>query len=114
MQSYQLKLARTQLDQLGGQVQIQFAQQPGGGGPGGGRGGGRGGDMTPDQMDRQSEDSFRKADKDGDGQLQYNEMPDNLKPVWEKYDANKDGSINLEEYKSYYRDRMQIRLQENA
>jgi Ca2+-binding EF-hand superfamily protein len=88
---------------------------PGGqGGPGGPPGGGRGSDMTPEDIDRQAENAFRRADKDGDGLLQYNEMPDNLKPVWEKYDANKDGSINLEEFKTYYRDRMQLRIQENA
>ena len=55
-----------------------------------------------------------RAQSDGDGQLQYAEMPDNLKAVWTNYDANKDGSINLEEYKAFYRDRMQIRMQENA
>jgi Ca2+-binding EF-hand superfamily protein len=86
------------------------------GGPGGPGGGPptKGGDVTSEQMDRQSEDAFRKHDKDGDGQLQYAEMPDNLKAVWTNYDANKDGSINLEEYKAFYRDRMQIRMQENA
>jgi hypothetical protein len=70
--------------------------------------------MSQEQMDRHAEDAFRKHDKDSDGQLAYAEMPDNLKSVWTTYDTNKDGSINLDEYKSFYRDRMQIRLQEQA
>ena len=41
-------------------------------------------------------------------------MPDNLKAGLAKYDSNKDGMINLDEYKSYYRDRIQIRTQEQA
>ncbi len=75
---------------------------------------GRGSDTTPEQIDRQAEDSFRKHDKDGDGQLQFAEMPDALKSSLTTYDSNKDGMINLEEYKAYYRDRVQVRMQENA
>jgi Ca2+-binding EF-hand superfamily protein len=84
-------------------------------GPGNGPpSGGKGGEMTPEQIDRKAEDSFRQHDKNGDGQLQYDEMPDNLKSGLDKYDANKDGTINLDEYKMYYRERIQIKLQEQA
>jgi hypothetical protein len=69
---------------------------------------------TPEQMDRRAEDAFRNRDKNGDGQLDFNEMNDTLRTVWEKYDHNNDGMINLEEYKAYYRDRMEIRKQEQA
>ena len=90
-------------------MQAQRAQ----GAPGAGTSGGRP-EMTPEEMDRRAEDSFRKSDKDGDGQLQYTEMPENLRTTLDKYDANRDGSINLDEYKAYYRDRIQLRMQENA
>jgi hypothetical protein len=76
--------------------------------------GGGPGQWTLEQIDRNAEESFRKHDKKGDGQLQFNEAPDNLKAAWNNYDANKDGTINLEEYKAYYRDRINERMQERG
>ncbi|HEY1375399.1 MAG TPA: hypothetical protein VGF55_01315 [Gemmataceae bacterium] len=86
-----------------------------GGPPGGDRGFGRGGGpMSPEQIDRMSEDYMRRHDKNGDGLLQVTEMSDRLRPVWEKFDANKDGAISLDEVKAYLRDRDQTRQQEQA
>jgi len=83
------------------------------GGPGGmNRGGGPGGEMPQEWLDRRSESTFRQHDQNGDGLLQLNEMPENLKPAWEKYDANKDGAVSLEEFRGYMKDRMQMREQE--
>jgi Ca2+-binding EF-hand superfamily protein len=101
-----------------------FGGPPGGGGPGGnptgsesqgGQGGpGRGGQMTPEQIDRMAEDNFRKHDKNSTGQLEFDEMPDNLKSNLAKYDTNKDGIISLDEYKPYFRDRMETRNAERG
>ncbi len=74
-----------------------FGGKGGGGGPGGSNG---------SDPDKQVEDRFRQMDKDGDGQLSFEEMNDRLKEVKDKYDTNKDGFISLEEYKVYYRDRL--------
>src|SRR5205814_3625814 len=84
------------------------------GGPPGGPGSSRGGPMSPEQIDRMAEDYMRRHDKNGDGLLQVTEMSDRLRPVWEKYDANKDGAIGLDEVEAYLRDRDQTRVQEAA
>ncbi|HEX4592297.1 MAG TPA: EF-hand domain-containing protein, partial [Gemmataceae bacterium] len=97
------------------------------GGPGGPGGGGqtvevrvtgsppgRPGEMSAEDMDRHAEDSFRKHDKNNDGQLELNEMPDSLKTTLANYDTNKDGLVSLEEFKGYYRDRIQMRMQEQG
>ena len=91
----------------------------GGGAPGSpgdtqGKTGGGPGEMSPEQIERRAEDSFRKLDKDGDGQIKFDEMHDKLKAVWKNYDANSDGMISLDEYRSYYKDRIQIVTQETA
>ena len=59
--------------------------------------------MSPEQMDRFSEDRFRRADTNGDGLLQVNEISERMRPVWEKFDTNHDGAIDLNEFKSYMR-----------
>lgn len=83
------------------------------GGPGSmNRGGGPGGEISQEWIDRRSESTFRQHDQNGDGLLQLNEMPENLKPAWEKYDANKDGAVSLEEFRGYMKDRIQMREQE--
>jgi Ca2+-binding EF-hand superfamily protein len=55
---------------------------------------------------------FRRYDKNGDGVLNYDEMPDNLKAEKDKWDTNKDGLIDLKEFKEYMKGRMdQIRAE---
>lgn len=81
--------------------------QGGGGNPGdpsqqGGRqGGGRrqGPNGSPDQA---AEGLFKRYDKDNDGVLSYEEMPEELKNERTKWDKNGDGFIDQEEFKSYY------------
>jgi Ca2+-binding EF-hand superfamily protein len=97
------------------QFQKAMSQFGGGrGGPGGGPGGGSDDRFSPENIDRMSEGRFRRLDRDGDGLLHVGEMDDSLRSVWEKYDLNKDGAISQDEYKSYFRDRMQQRMQENS
>jgi hypothetical protein len=103
----------------------QFMEQAqrrmnGGGGPGG-----PGGPMSltvtkgPDgapafDMNRVAEDRFRQLDKDSDGLLKVEEMPESLKAERDKWDANKDGFIDLYEYKEYFKARMQQAQQERG
>jgi Ca2+-binding EF-hand superfamily protein len=62
-----------------------------------------------DRTDRRAENSFRRLDVNGDGLLNYDEMPDALRSERDQWDTNKDGFINLEEYKNYFRARAQQR-----
>jgi Ca2+-binding EF-hand superfamily protein len=61
----------------------------------------------PDLMDARAAESFRRLDQNGDGVLDYNEMPDELRNDREKWDADGNGYIDLNEYKAYFRARMQ-------
>jgi len=70
-----------------------------------GGGGGPGGPPNAEQMDRFLDRRFQSFDKNGDGLLDANEMPDALKAERDKWDTNKDGFIDLNEYKSYARAR---------
>lgn len=66
---------------------------------GGGFGGGGGRNIDPAVAAAQR---FKQLDKNGDGYLNLDEMPANLKSVWKQYDTNNDGLIDLEEYKEFY------------
>ncbi len=48
------------------------------------------------------EERFKAADKDGDGKLSKEEVPDHLKAHFEKIDANKDGKLCKEELKKAF------------
>lgn len=65
----------------------------GGGGPGGGGGGGGGrrGGGDPSQF-------FASLDKDGDGKLTEEEMPERMKANFAAMDANKDKSVDKDEF----------------
>jgi hypothetical protein len=58
-------------------------------------------------FDSMVEGWFRRYDKNGDGLLNNDEMPDALKAEREKWDTNKDGFIDLNEFKAYAQARMQ-------
>jgi Ca2+-binding EF-hand superfamily protein len=65
------------------------------------------------QWDKDAEDQFRRADQNGDGKLNEDEMPRPLRNALDKWDTNKDGLIDLNEFKAYYRDRMTTRMNNN-
>ena len=51
---------------------------------------------------------FRRLDKNGDGVLNYDEMPENLRAEKEKWDTNKDGVIDLKEFKEFAKARFDL------
>jgi hypothetical protein len=59
-------------------------------------------DPNADRYAKMAEFSFRALDKNGDGRLDYNEMPEDLRAELSKWDTNGNGTIELEEYKAYY------------
>jgi Ca2+-binding EF-hand superfamily protein len=58
-------------------------------------------------IDGLMEARFRSYDQNGDGLLNNDEMPDSLKAERDKWDANKDGFIDLNEFKAYAQARFQ-------
>jgi len=52
--------------------------------------------------DQWAENMFRRLDANGDGLLNYDEMPESLRAERDKWDTNKDGFIDLNEYKAYF------------
>jgi hypothetical protein len=77
------------------------------GGPPPGAGGG-------DPSDQWAESFFRRQDANGDGLLNYDEMSETLRVERDRWDTNKDGFIDLNEYKSYFRARMEQRAAERG
>jgi Ca2+-binding EF-hand superfamily protein len=79
-----------------------------GGAPGGpaaaGAPGGAGGQ---DGMNNWAESMFRRMDRNGDGLLNNDEMPEALRIERDKWDTNKDGFIDLAEFKAYFQARLQ-------
>jgi Ca2+-binding EF-hand superfamily protein len=70
---------------------------------------------SPEAMwDQAAEASFRRHDHNGDGVLNYDEMTETLRAERDRWDTNKDGFIDLNEYKAYYRARMQQRMTERG
>jgi Ca2+-binding EF-hand superfamily protein len=107
-----------------------------GGGMGGGRRGNRqnngggspgpvGGTASPgggsnesgnqgNSSDQWAERMFQRLDANGDGLLNNDEMPEALRAELPKWDTNKDGFIDLNEYKAYFRAVMQQRMAEGG
>jgi len=91
----------------------------GGGGPppwaGGFKGGDGKGDPNQGEMaDRWAEGMFRRADANGDGLLNYDEMSESLRTELDKWDANKDGFVDANEYKAYFKAVIEQRLSERG
>src|SRR5205085_8331329 len=53
-------------------------------------------------------------DRNGDGILQPDEMSGSLRADLEKWDKNKNGTIEFDEYREYYLSRMQSRGDQNG
>src|SRR5262249_43266742 len=73
-----------------------------------------GGMSQADMMDRWAESMFRRYDQNGDGLLNYDEMPEPLRIERDKWDTNKDGFIDLNEFKAFFKAALQKRMEESA
>src|SRR5262245_51570279 len=49
-----------------------------------------------------AEERFRELDRNGDGLLSFDEMPEPLKAERDKWDVNRDGHIDLSEWNEYF------------
>jgi Ca2+-binding EF-hand superfamily protein len=102
----------------GGPGGFQGKGKKGFGGPGGFPGqaglqgpgfpGGPGGNPGLD-LNQMAEADFNVRDRNGDGFLNMDEMPAQLKAELSKWDTNRDNLISLDEYKSYFAAAMQNR-----
>jgi Ca2+-binding EF-hand superfamily protein len=80
-----------------------------GGGPGGGFGRQQT-PLTPEQIDDLAVTTFKRADTNGDGFLNEDEinamrggLVNTFKDTWKGYDKNNDGKIDLEEFKAWFK-----------
>ena len=69
----------------------------------------QGGGNPMDSLNRMAEAEFNLFDRNGDGFLNMDEMPQALKGEVTKWDINRDNLISLDEYKAYYAARMMSR-----
>jgi len=53
------------------------------------------------RLERWGEDLFRQADRNKDGLLDYEEMSDTVRAERDRWDTNRDGFIDAQEYKPY-------------
>jgi hypothetical protein len=120
------QITREQFAQFSEQMKTKFAGAPGGGfNPGGGfappggmfsptpgglapfgggfPGGPRGGF---DAMSQFADGEFRRRDLNGDNVLNLDEMPDSVKQELSRWDTSRDSLIDLDEYRSYFIDRL--------
>lgn len=73
-----------------------------------------GGLSQADMMDRWAQSMFRRYDQNGDGLLNYDEMPESLRIERDKWDTNKDGFIDLNEFKEFFKAAIQKRMEEGS
>lgn len=57
---------------------------------------------------------FQQLDQNGDGLLNNDEMPEELRSEREKWDTNGDGFIDFNEFKAYFQARVQQRMAESG
>jgi hypothetical protein len=111
-------MTRDQFTQGMQSMSQQFGAGGGGGGGGQGwggvsRGGRRGGDRAgmggspADYVANMAESEFRRRDQNADGVLNFDEMTESLRAERDKWDTNKDGMIDMAEYKPYFQARIQ-------
>jgi hypothetical protein len=87
---------------------VQAMQSQGGGFGGGNRGdGGQGNGNGPPDTSSWADNAFRRLDQNGDGVLNNDEMPEELRAERDKWDTDKNGLIDLNEFKAYFQARMQ-------
>src|SRR5216683_377259 len=79
---------------------------PGSGRPGFSGGGPGGTDYSGGGSDAFAESMFRRLDKNNDGVLDADEMPESLRAEKEKWDTNKDGVIDPTEFKAFFAARL--------
>jgi Ca2+-binding EF-hand superfamily protein len=70
--------------------------------------------LTPELMDQYAENMFRRYDTRGSGLLTFDDMPEALRLERDKWDTNKDGFIDLKEFKAWFKARMEQRIMERA
>jgi Ca2+-binding EF-hand superfamily protein len=63
-------------------------------------------------MNQDAEAEFKRQDLNGDGFLNPDEMQGRLRREWQMWDTNKDGKIDLTEFKAYYASQVQRRQQQ--
>ncbi len=66
------------------------------------------------RTDAWAERMFQRLDTNGDGLLNNDEMPEALRVEREKWDTNKDGFIDLNEFKAFFQASIQQRMAENG
>jgi EF hand len=91
------------------------SQRMNGGGPGGRGPGGDSPGATPPpppnpvDEEKQAQEDFKKLDKNHNNVLEPEEMPDDLHRYLDRFDKNKNGTIEFDEYHEYHKMRSQQR-----
>ena len=76
------------------------------------KGGGPGGAPPAPNTDAMADESFARHDRDRDGLLSYEEMPEALQSEKDQWDTNHDGFIDPTEYRAYFSARILARRRE--
>jgi hypothetical protein len=98
-------------DQFAAYMQERMANRMGGGrgGPGGPGGPPGMGSGNPAQdLEERAKDSFRRRDRNMDGVLNADEMPETLRAELSQWDKNHNGVIEFDEYKEYFKARIEF------
>jgi Ca2+-binding EF-hand superfamily protein len=82
--------------------------------PGAGPAGGLPPGATPEMLTLWADADFKRFDENGDGKLNEDEMPKQLRKELARWDKNQDGLIDQEEYRNYFLTTFQERLSGSA